>query len=90
MKEIVFKKKEKNHEVDEPIIIMVCQKCGSKSVDIKVWVDANTNEITGIASDGDSDDTWCNDCQDHTGLIIEDEYVESERNDFIQKEEDEE
>lgn len=72
---IELKKKEKK-EVDEPLIIWVCQECGSKDIEEKMWVNPNTQEITGTC--GDYEDNYCNNCQEHVKIIPEDEFIENE------------
>ena len=52
---------------------LVCSKCGGKNVQIRAWIDANTNKYTGDAMCED-EDTWCEDCEDHTGLVMKSEY----------------
>tara|TARA_R110000772_G_scaffold62137_5_gene139682 strand:- start:14536 stop:14763 length:228 start_codon:yes stop_codon:yes gene_type:complete len=72
---IELKKKEKK-EIDEPLVIWVCQDCGSEDVEEKMWVNANTQDITGSCNDDEN--SYCNDCQEHVGLIPEDEFIENE------------
>ena len=50
--------------------ILVCSECGSNDVDYLAWVGANTYEYkTPFGPDGDSDNCWCNVCEEHTDLI---------------------
>lgn len=70
-------KKNEKKEVEEPLIIWVCEDCGSDDVEEKMWVNSNTQEVTGHCSD-DDEEAYCNNCQSHTGLIPEDEFIEDE------------
>ena len=54
--------------------ILVCDECGGKSIQVKAWVDANTNEFIDDAADGD-EDYWCDDCQDSTCFESEEDYA---------------
>lgn len=44
----------------------VCKKCGSEDVEIKVFVNQKTGYID--YSTYEDEDTWCNVCEDHTGV----------------------
>jgi ribosomal protein L44E len=59
------------------IIKLVCSQCGGHNVEAKAWVDANTNRYLGDAV-FDDEDTYCRDCEEHTGLVTEDEFNSSE------------
>lgn len=48
--------REEPHDED----VYVCDACGSRKIEIQVWVNANTNEYL---SDVDDDDTDCNGVQ---------------------------
>lgn len=39
-------------------------KCGSREIQMMAWVDPNTSECTSTI-DADSDDRWCDTCQEH-------------------------
>ena len=56
-------------------IMLVCKLCGSKNVEIKSWVDANTNicNVGTYLDDIEDSDTYCNDCETHSGLILKNE-----------------
>lgn len=44
-----------------PLVLWVCDTCGSTKVQIQMWVDPNTEEpIDDIGGDG-----WCTACDDH-------------------------
>jgi hypothetical protein len=67
--------------------LLVCASCGSKAVQTKAWVDANTNEyIDDCGSDGDEDDNFCGDCNSNTTLVLESEFEPTDEED---EEEDE-
>jgi hypothetical protein len=40
----------------------VCSNCGGQNIEIKKWVNPNTNEI---GTDCEDEYGWCEDCQDH-------------------------
>ena len=48
-----------------------CKVCGGHDVEVKAFI----NQLTEIVdySVFEDADTWCNDCEDHTGIIIIDE-----------------
>lgn len=52
----------------------VCLLCGGTNVETKAWIDVNTNEVLDFCSDGDSEDNWCRDCEEHVELISYKEY----------------
>ena len=54
---------------------LVCEKCKGTNVETKAWVDANTDEVLDSATNGDEDDNWCRDCEEHVqlNLIMEDD-----------------
>ena len=47
---------------------MCCSVCGGLTVERKVWAEVNTDEVIEDAVNGD-EDTWCRDCEAHTGLM---------------------
>lgn len=54
---------------------MVCLKCGSANVQVAMWVRPNTGEVIDcLGSSDETDTTFCEDCDDHTGV----RYVEKE------------
>jgi hypothetical protein len=53
---------------------LVCEECGSDKIQTLQWVDVNTEEIRG-AGPGEYEDNWCDECQDHTEFINEDEFL---------------
>lgn len=52
----------------------VCCACGSEKVEITVWADPNTNQVT---DDLGNDETFCNDCEEHdAGIQTRAEWLE--------------
>ena len=47
-----------------------CEKCGGDNVQVKAWVNPNTNEIIETMSD-EVEDCWCEDCEEHIEIICE-------------------
>lgn len=48
---------------------LYCSECGSSDVQIQAWVDANTHEYeSSVNNPLESQDCWCNDCEDHVNL----------------------
>jgi Zn finger protein HypA/HybF involved in hydrogenase expression len=54
---------EVEEEADE---YLVCSECGSKNVQVRAWVDANTNRYESEI-DGDA---WCENCDEHVSLDL--------------------
>jgi hypothetical protein len=54
--------------MSEEKITILCSNCNSDNVEMKYWVNPNTDEIGDITSDGDDQDTWCSDCETHGGV----------------------
>lgn len=57
----------------------ICKNCGSTDVECRAWVKLNepysNKTIDCIATRpligwGDSDDSWCNNCKGHHGVIL--------------------
>jgi Zn finger protein HypA/HybF involved in hydrogenase expression len=46
-------------------MLLICDHCGSKEVQVQAWVDANTNEYKG---ETDSGQAWCERCEGPTKL----------------------
>lgn len=42
-----------------------CSKCKGTNIQVKAWIDPNTNEYI---SDIEGDDCWCEDCFDYTKM----------------------
>ena len=64
--------------------MLVCNKCGSKDIQVLAWVDANTNEYKEEGTN-QYEDMWCNNCESHTFFVYEEEYSQN-----IEDNEDEE
>lgn len=47
--------------------ISVCSNCGSKNVEVKVWVNPNDPKQIDFSS-YETEDTWCGDCEEHAGI----------------------
>lgn len=48
---------------------LYCPECGGTNVQIMAWVDANTNKYcSDVNNPPECEDTWCDDCEEHTGL----------------------
>ncbi len=58
--------------------MLVCEECGGKNIQVLAWVDANTNKYKDEGPDLGLTKSWCDDCEDHTPLIKEDEYSDKE------------
>lgn len=50
--------------------IWYCEDCGSTDVEIKTWTLPNQNNALGGNDSIDSNDCWCNQCEEHTRLEI--------------------
>jgi len=48
--------------------LYVCQHCYSDNVELQMWVNANTKELSTEVDSDDDDECWCNDCQQHGEL----------------------
>lgn len=49
-----------------------CKKCGGTNVQVAIWIRPNSGEILDDFGSPDSyDTTWCEDCDDHTGVTWE-------------------
>lgn len=50
--------------------ILHCPVCGGTNVQIMAWINANTNEyVSDVNTPAEREDTWCDDCEEHTGLV---------------------
>lgn len=48
---------------------LYCPECGGTNVQVMAWVDANTNQYcSDVNNPPECEDTWCDDCEEHTGL----------------------
>ena len=57
--------KKKIFKQEKSKTLWLCASCNSDKVEVKSWVNLNTNEISGEVSDGDDNDNWCKDCEGH-------------------------
>lgn len=53
----------------EEKMVLVCSVCGGLNVQIKAWIDPNNYEVSDASAECD-EDTWCNNCEEHTGLNL--------------------
>jgi hypothetical protein len=56
-----------NISLDGELTVAVCKNCGSTNVEVKVWYNEESG-FTDVVSDGEDDDTYCNDCGQHAGI----------------------
>ena len=45
--------------------MLVCQNCEGSNIEVRAWIDPNTNKVVDLCSDGEDDDNWCRDCDEH-------------------------
>jgi len=51
-----------------------CELCGGTNIETKFWVNPNTKEvISEVENEGDTDDNWCRDCQEHVSFDFEED-----------------
>ena len=55
---------------------LVCNRCGSMSVDVEAWVSANTNKFRAQTEDGSF---YCNRCNDTVIPILKSEYEKEKK-----------
>jgi len=56
----------------------VCQDCKGENVEARAWVDLNIDNATPDYITMDDSDTWCRDCEEHTGVeFVNEEEKES-------------
>lgn len=46
----------------------VCKKCGSENVEVRGWYNLQTKETTPLDETPIDENTWCCECEDHTGI----------------------
>lgn len=51
--------------------LLCCSQCGNIHVQVKAWVDINTNEYI---SDVDDDQFWCDECEKMVTVCAVEEY----------------
>lgn len=54
---------------------LVCSKCGSENVETKAWVDVNDDTVLDGASEGNIEDNWCRDCEEHVSFMFKHDKV---------------
>ena len=47
-----------------------CAKCGGDKLQIRAWTVASTGQWISDCSEGDSEDNWCEDCEEHTDFKL--------------------
>lgn len=60
---------------------LVCSRCGGSNIETKAWVDANDDTVLSACSDGETDDNWCRDCEDHVSFIFDYDYKNQQEDD---------
>ena len=50
--------------------MLVCAICNSTRIEQKAWVDPNDDTVLDSCSDGEIEDNWCRDCEEHVEFII--------------------
>lgn len=50
--------------------MLVCEECGGTNIETKAWVDANTDEVLDSCSDGENEDNWYRDCNQHVKFKV--------------------
>lgn len=56
--------------IDKDFSVLYCEECGSTDVEMKMWVNPNTEEIGGdCSSRKEEEDCWCKECEDHVKLL---------------------
>ena len=53
--------------------VLVCTECGSRQVEIQVWIDANT-EMFICDAERDRDGNWCEECKDNVDFCSLEEF----------------
>ena len=49
---------------------LVCSRCKGTNIETRAWIDPNDDTILDNCSDGDSDDNWCRDCDNHCSFDV--------------------
>lgn len=57
----------KNPDLNKTKTLWLCPNCGSDNVEMKVWVNVNTNKL---GTECEEDEDYCNDCREHGELIL--------------------
>ena len=48
----------------------VCSECKGENVEQRHWVDVNTDKVLSSCYEGDDDDNWCRDCEEHVSFDV--------------------
>lgn len=50
----------------------VCSLCGKTNVQVKMWINPNTNINLGewVTHESDEDECWCQNCQQHVKIVV--------------------
>ena len=54
--------------------ILVCEECGSQDILTLMWVNPNTNEVSGELSYEIDANNWCKKCCKHVSITSLEEY----------------
>jgi len=49
--------------------LIICAKCGSINIQIMDWINPNTEQFIGGADDPNELNTYCENCEDNTGIV---------------------
>ena len=49
---------------------LCCDECGGDNIEFKVWAD----ELDVVSGGLEDNETWCNDCQEHTESLFKKDY----------------
>lgn len=61
-----------SNEIKLPI--WVCEECSSSNVEQQGWIQLNSvNPNITFVESNDREDFWCNQCQEHTKLIMKED-----------------
>lgn len=56
--------------MNKPLNTLYCSECGSSRVEIRMWVNPNTNTIgTACSNISEEEDNWCSNCEKHAELL---------------------
>lgn len=60
--------------------MLVCKNCGSKNIQSKEWTYVNTGKSVGDSDYTETQDNWCEDCEENPEFIEEEEYNKLNKN----------
>lgn len=52
-----------------------CVECGSLNIERQGWLNPNSEKFIGFTEQDDKGDNWCNDCEEHTHQVLENELI---------------